>query len=377
MGTFYHTTADCASANGASADGVNLYRNFDEPRVAYTGATEEKDITEFIKANSVASLFKFSDDSVEAIFHNSSPAIVYFSDGEPPASFVAASKAMKGKILFTYSGVSDGIQEQLGEFVGVSKEEMPCIRIIKPSEAGVTKFKYEGAMDAVTADSLSEFVTSWVDGKLVAFRKAEDVPAKNDEPVRVLVGKTFEEEVTKSENEVLVKFYAPWCGHCTALAPHWTSLAEDVKAVNGLVIAKYDSTKNYLRKNSAAYKSARPDEKIEEDDFKDEAPAEEEGGEAGGEGGEELPEDGEGNEGEADGGEEPKEGEEEDMTEEQMKKMEEDMRNMTPEERAKMDEEMKGMDQDAQDAEMNEEVPGGEPKGEAEAPAADAKKEDL
>merc|ERR1711957_471864 len=87
--TFYHTTADCAAANGASADGVNLYRNFDEPRVAYAGATEEKDITEFIKANSVASLFKFSDDSVEA-------------------SFVAASKAMKGKILFTYSGVSDG-----------------------------------------------------------------------------------------------------------------------------------------------------------------------------------------------------------------------------------------------------------------------------
>merc|ERR1711957_566596 len=397
--TFYHTTADCASANGASADGVNLYRNFDEPRVAYAGATEEKDITEFIKANSVASLFKFSDDSVEAIFHNSSPAIVYFSDGEPPASFVAASKAMKGKILFTYSGVSDGIQEQLGEFVGVSKEEMPCIRIIKPSEAGVTKFKYEGAMDAVTAESLSEFVTPWVDGKLVAFRKTEDVPAKNDEPVRVLVGKTFEEEVTKSENEVLVKFYAPWCGHCAALAPHWTSLAEDVKAVNGLVIAKYDSTKNenegvevesfptlkffnkdnktnggmevkynhadgkqvaslknYLRKNSAAYKSARPDEKIEEDDFKDEAPAEEEGGEAGGE-----------------GGEEPKEGEEEDMTEEQMKKMEEDMRNMTPEEKAKMDEEMKDMEKDP---EMND-VPGGEPKGEEEAPAADAKKEDL
>merc|ERR1712195_194399 len=165
--------------------------------------------------------------------------------------------------------------------------------------------------------------------------------------------------------------------------------------VTGLVIAKYDSTKNenegvevesnhadgkqvaslknYLRKNSAAYKSARPDEKIEEDDFKDEAPAEEEGGEAGGEGGEGLPEDGEGNEGEADGGEEPKEGEEEDMAEEQMKKMEEDMKNMTPEEKAKMDEEMKGMDQDA---EMND-VPGGEPKGEEEAPAADAKKEDL
>lgn len=112
--TFYHTTADCADgdakANGATKDGLMLYKNFDEPMVPYTsGKMTDADIEAFIKANSVAQLFKFSDDSVEAVFHNSSPAIVYFSDGEPPAAFVAASKAMKGKILFSYSGVSDGI----------------------------------------------------------------------------------------------------------------------------------------------------------------------------------------------------------------------------------------------------------------------------
>jgi len=48
----------------------------------------------------------------------------------------------------------------------------------------------------------------------------------------------------KSDNDVLVKYYAPWCGHCTALAPHWDALGEAVKGINGLVIAKYDATKN-------------------------------------------------------------------------------------------------------------------------------------
>jgi len=104
--TFYHTTADCAAANGATADGVSVFRTFDDSPVHYTGAAKgddkdsivilEGDIKKFISANSVESLFKFTDDSVEAIFHESKPAILYFTDGEAPAAFAEASKAMKG-----------------------------------------------------------------------------------------------------------------------------------------------------------------------------------------------------------------------------------------------------------------------------------------
>lgn len=129
------------------------------------------------------------------------------------------------------------------------------------------------------------------------------------------------------------------------------------------------SLKNYLRKNSAAYKSARPDEKVEADDFKEEAADEGKEGEDGGEG--DMAEDG----GE-DAGDEPKDGED-DMSEEQMKKMEEEMKNMTPEEKAKMEKEMGDMGDAPEGEEGDADVPGGEPKEEAEVPAADAKKEDL
>merc|ERR1712166_1739952 len=129
------------------------------------------------------------------------------------------------------------------------------------------------------------------------------------------------------------------------------------------------SLKNYLRKNSAAYKSARPDEKVEADDFKEEAADEGKEGEDGGEG--DMAE-----EGGDDAGDEPKEGED-DMTEEQMKKMEEEMKNMTPEEKAKMEKEMGEMAETNEGADDGDsDAPGGEPK-EAEAEAADAKKEDL
>jgi thioredoxin domain-containing protein 5 len=38
----------------------------------------------------------------------------------------------------------------------------------------------------------------------------------------------------------LVKFYAPWCGHCTKLAPTWDKVAEDLKGV--VNVAKVDVT---------------------------------------------------------------------------------------------------------------------------------------
>lgn len=43
--------------------------------------------------------------------------------------------------------------------------------------------------------------------------------------------------------DVLVMYYAPWCGHCTKLAPVLEELAETLEGSN-IVIAKLDATAN-------------------------------------------------------------------------------------------------------------------------------------
>ncbi|KAJ9471372.1 Protein disulfide-isomerase-like protein EhSep2 [Diplonema papillatum] len=49
------------------------------------------------------------------------------------------------------------------------------------------------------------------------------------------------DEVTQSGKLVLVKFYAPWCGHCKRLAPDWDKLSESVDQAK-VTIAKIDCT---------------------------------------------------------------------------------------------------------------------------------------
>jgi len=99
----------------------------------------------------------------------------------------------------------------------------------------------------VTIDALRAHLQGFVDGTLAPTVKSEEIPAEeeNSGPVRVIVGKSFDAEVIQSvDKDVLVEFYAPWCGHCKSLAPKYEKLGKIFENNPNVVIAKLDSTQN-------------------------------------------------------------------------------------------------------------------------------------
>ena len=64
-------------------------------------------------------------------------------------------------------------------------------------------------------------------------------PGSNVSDVLVLTAATFN-RIYKEKNDVFIKFYAPWCGHCKKLAPVWIKLATAFKGK--VTIAEMDCT---------------------------------------------------------------------------------------------------------------------------------------
>jgi len=247
---FFHLNdKECAASFGANnLPALVLFRKFDEHNLVYSGNWESSPIVDWLQASSVPTLITFSEDFIEPIFGQRKAAIFLFrsnSDADKGFSqaFAEAANSLKGQILFVVSGVSDGIQQRLGEFIGVEEASLPTIRILDPAN-NMKKFTFPGRIESLTLDAITQFINDFKSGSLQPFLKSEDIPADNSQPVKVVVGKQFNEIVIDNDNDVFIEFYAPWCGHCKKLAPEWDKLASDFAAVKGLTIAKMDATAN-------------------------------------------------------------------------------------------------------------------------------------
>ncbi|GAA0141037.1 chaperone [Lithospermum erythrorhizon] len=93
--------------------------------------------------------------------------------------------------------------------------------------------KYQGAR---TADALTEFVNSEAGTKV----KIASIPSS----VVVLSSDNFDQIVLDETKDVLVEFYAPWCGHCKSLAPIYEKVASAFKNEDDVVIANLDADKH-------------------------------------------------------------------------------------------------------------------------------------
>lgn len=68
----------------------------------------------------------------------------------------------------------------------------------------------------------------------------EAPPTPPASPLLELTEDTFAKHISSGKH--FVKFYAPWCGHCTKLAPTWEELARSLEHERDIQVSKIDCT---------------------------------------------------------------------------------------------------------------------------------------
>ncbi|KAI1717324.1 thioredoxin domain-containing protein [Ditylenchus destructor] len=104
--------------------------------------------------------------------------------------------------------------------------------------------------DSELEENLEAFLSKVNKGLVKPYVKSQPVPKDDKGPVRVLVGSNFAQVANDEEKDVLIEFYAPWCGHCKSFEPKYKQFAARWKQEQpNLVIAKFDATANDVPEN--------------------------------------------------------------------------------------------------------------------------------
>ncbi|XP_054633282.1 protein disulfide-isomerase A3 [Dunckerocampus dactyliophorus] len=256
---FAHTFSEALlKSQGIDQEGVILFRpprlsnKFEDSTVKFS---EEKftsnKVKRFIQDNVFGICPHMTDDNKDQ-FRGKDLLVAYYDvdyDKNPKGSNYWRNRVMKvaksfldqGKQLSFAVASKLSFSHDLSEFgMDNTDGELPLVAI-RTSKGDKYVMVEEFSRDG---KALESFLQDFFDGKLKRYLKSEPIPEDNSGPVKVVVAENFDAIVNDDSKDVLIEFYAPWCGHCKSLEPKYKELGEKLANDPNVVIAKMDATAN-------------------------------------------------------------------------------------------------------------------------------------
>ncbi|CCE62155.1 hypothetical protein TPHA_0B04860 [Tetrapisispora phaffii CBS 4417] len=182
----------------------------------------------------------------------------FFNDDEDVKTveklFESLAKTYKGKILFAkldgskFGRHADALNMKQQFPLFVIHDSKLNLKYGLPQLSDEEFEKLDGKRITLNSKQVKKLVKDFVSGKAEPTVKSEPIPEVQESNVTKIVGYTHEDIVQDAKKDVLVKYYAPWCGHCKKLAPIYEDLANLLQSEKStkdkFVIAEVDATLN-------------------------------------------------------------------------------------------------------------------------------------
>ena len=239
--------ADLIAAAGVKAPAVVLYKDFDEGQVVFSDKIEEDALVAWAKTASTPLIGEVGPETYSGYMSAGLPLAYIFSESEEERKELGdalkpIAEKYKGKINF--ATIDAKLYGAHAGNLNLATDKFPSFAL----QDTVKNQKFPLSQgSAITAEAITKFVEEFVAGKIEPSVKSEPIPETQDSAVTVVVGKSYEAVVLDDTKDVLIEFYAPWCGHCKALAPKYEELGAlyaNSEFKDKVVIAKVDATLN-------------------------------------------------------------------------------------------------------------------------------------
>lgn len=224
---------------------LGLVKSEAENYVVFEDTFEKNKILEYLEYNKFPLVTAMTE--LNSIRVHSGPVklqVIVFAEDEEFKQLLLplqnAARKFKSKIMFVYVNVAEE---------NLAKPFLTLFGLEESDKTVVTAFDNKNSMkylleSDLTPKNLEEFCSGLLHGTLSQHYKSQPIPDNNESTVQIVVGKTFEDLVLRTSQNVLLEVHTPWCINCEATSKQVVKLAKHFKDLDNLIISRIDLSAN-------------------------------------------------------------------------------------------------------------------------------------